>query len=88
MTAIFSVLFTVVFYEFLYPDYATETLDALQVQMERIGVPADKIKAKLEEKKAYYSTSTQSSFSFVGNLITGVAFTLLLSFFLKSNKKK
>lgn len=87
-TAIFSVVFTIIFYEFLYPNYVNETMEALQIKMEGVGVPVDKLNAKLEEKKAYYSTATQSFFSFIGNLITGVAFTLLLSFFLKSNTKK
>jgi len=87
VTAICSVVLTVVFYELMYPNYVAETIEALQIQMERIGVPVDKMNAELEEKKAYYSTATQSFFSFVGNLITGIAFTLLLSFFLKSNKK-
>lgn len=87
-TALFSVIFTIIFYELLYPNYVTETIDALRLKMESVGVPADKLNAKLEEKKAYFSTSKQSMFSFTGNLITGIAFTLLLSFFLKSSPKK
>ena len=87
-TAFFSVIFTILFYEFLYPNYVTETTDALRLKMESIGVPNDKLNTKLEEKIAYFSTPTQSMFSFIGNLITGIAFTLLLSFFLKSNYKK
>ncbi|NAS11851.1 DUF4199 domain-containing protein [Poritiphilus flavus] len=86
-TAIFSVVFTVIFYEILYPSYVIETLEALRLKMETAGVKADMLNAKLEEKAAYLSTSTQSFYAFVGNLITGLAFTLLLSFFLKSNTK-
>ncbi|SHG90787.1 Protein of unknown function [Flagellimonas flava] len=87
-TALFSVVLTIVFYELLYPSYVAETIEALKLKMEAMGVPTGKLIAKLEEKEAYFSTSSQSLFSFVGNLITGTAFTLLLSFFLKSNTKK
>jgi len=87
-TALFSVIFTILFYEFLYPNYVTETIDALRLKMESIGVPTDKLNVKLEEKEAYFRTSSQSLFSFIGNLISGIAFTLLLSFFLKSTTKK
>ncbi|GMN07386.1 hypothetical protein MTsPCn5_27750 [Croceitalea sp. MTPC5] len=87
-TAVFSVVFTIVFYELLYPTYAIETIDALKTKMEALGVPGDKINSKLEEREEYLSTATQSLFSFVGNLMTGTAFTLLLGFFLKSNTKK
>jgi len=52
-----------------------------------ISPPKRKIEEKLTERKAYYSTSNQSMYSFIGNFITGAAFTLLLSFFLKSNRK-
>ena len=56
--------------------------------MESVNVPKELVNEKLLEKETYYSTSVQSFYSFIGNLITGVAFTLLLSFFLKSNTKK
>lgn len=87
-TALFSVIFTVIFYELVYPTYVTEVIEALKLKMESTGVSSDKLYAKLAEKEAYYSTASQSLFSFIGNLITGIAFTLLLSFFLKSNAKK
>ncbi|MEO9871205.1 DUF4199 domain-containing protein [Ekhidna sp.] len=86
-TAAFSIVFTYVFYELLYPDYVSETLNATKMKMQEANVSAEKLEIKLLEKKKYYSTSVQSFYSFVGNLITGLAFTLLLSFFLKSNKK-
>lgn len=86
-TAIFSVLFTYLFYDILYPSYATETLEALKIKMESVNVPNEMMNEKLIEKKEYYSTSVQSFFSFIGNFITGTAFALLLSFFLKSNAK-
>ncbi|PRX53961.1 DUF4199 domain-containing protein [Flagellimonas meridianipacifica] len=87
-TAVFSVVFTIVFYELLYPSYVADTIEALRLKMESSGVPVEKLNAKLEEKEAYLSTSTQSMFSFIGNLITGGAFTLLLSFFLKTSKER
>ncbi len=87
-TAIFSVLFTYLFYELIYPDYVTELTAALQKKMELANIPKEKIIEKLVEIRAYYATSTQSIYSFIGNLITGTAFTLLLSFFLKTNRKK
>ncbi len=87
-TAIFSVIFTYLFYELLYPEYVAETLNALKIKMQDVNVPVEKLEAKLLEKQEYYSTPTQSFYSFVGNLITGIAFTLLLSFFLKSTNRK
>ena len=86
-TAIFSVLFTYLFYDVLYPDYVTELIASLKEQMENTGIAKDKISEKLTERKAYYHTGTQSMYSFMGNLITGGAFTLLLSFFLKTKTK-
>ena len=87
-TAVFSVLFTYLFYDVLYTNYVSETLEALKIKMESVNVPKELVNEKLLEKETYYSTSVQSFYSFIGNLITGVAFTLLLSFFLKSNTKK
>ena len=87
-TAIFSVIFTYIFYELLYPNYVVDTLNALKTQMQDANVPVEKLEAKLLEKQEYYRTSTQSFYSFIGNFITGSAFTLLLSFFLKSNNRK
>ncbi len=87
-TAIFSVIFTYIFYELLYTNYVADTLNALKEKMQDANVSSEKLETKLLEKKEYYSTSVQSFYSFVGNFITGSAFTLLLSFFLKSNNRK
>lgn len=87
-TAIFSVIFTYIFYELLYPNYVADILNALKTQMQNANVPVEKLEAKLLEKQEYYRTSMQSFYSFIGNFITGSAFTLLLSFFLKSNNRK
>ena len=86
-TAFFSVLFTVLFYEVLYPEFVSEFLAALKEKMELENIPKEKIEGKLIEMRGYYSTSNQSLFSFIGNFTTGAAFTLLLSFFLKNNRK-
>ncbi len=83
-TAIFSVVLTFLFYEIIYQNYATETLEALKIKMENANVPIEKLNLKLSEKSDYYSTPIQIFYSFKGNCITGIAFTLLLSFFLKS----
>lgn len=87
-TAVFSVLFTYLFYDVFYPNYVSEILEALKIKMDSVNVPKQMIDEKLLEKESYYSTLIQSFYSFIGNLITGVAFTLLLSFFLKSNSKR
>jgi hypothetical protein len=84
-TALFSIVLTYFFYEILYPDYVTEMLSSMQTKMQNLSLEPEKIQQKLAEKKEYYSTSVQSFYSFIGNLITGISFTLLLSFFLKSN---
>lgn len=86
-TALFSVVLTYLFYEILYPNYVTDTLSSMQTKMQRLNIEPEKIQQKLSEKKEYYNTSVQSFYSFIGNLITGISFTLLLSFFLKSNSK-
>ncbi len=87
-TAIFSVVFTYFFYEVLYPEYVTELLSAMKEKMNLLGIPKEKIDKKLAERTMYYSTTTQSTYSFIGNFITGIAFTFLLSFFLKTSKKR
>lgn len=87
-TAIFSVVFTYVFYELLYPEYVNELLTAMKEKMNLSGVSKERIDEKVNEKISYYSTTTQSGYSFIGNFITGMAFTLLLGFFLKTNKKQ
>jgi hypothetical protein len=86
-TAASSVVLTYLFYEILYPDYVPDTLSSLQTKMQSLNIEPEKLQQKLTEKKEYYSTSVQSFYSFVGNLITGISFTFLLSFFLKSNSK-
>ena len=86
-TALMSVLFTYLFYEIVCPNYVDTLLDALRSNMESVPLPKDKIDQKILERAAYYRTGTQSLYSFSGNLLTGITFTLLLSFFLKSQKK-
>ena len=86
-SAVFSVVLTYLFYEILYPNYVTDILSSLQAKMQSLNIEPEKLQQKLAEKKQYYGTSVQSFYSFVGNLITGISFTLLLSFFLKSNSK-
>lgn len=86
-TALFSVVLTYLFYEVLYPNYVSEMLSSLKIKMQSLNIEPLKIQQKLAEKKEYYNTSMQSFYSFIGNLITGISFTLLLSFFLKSNSK-
>jgi len=87
VTGIFSVIFTILFYEFLYPEYVNDLIVALREKMRLTGTPEGKIEEKLAEKMTYFSTSSQSTYSIVGNFITGVAFTFLLGFFLKTAKK-
>ena len=86
-TAIFSVVLTIIFYEVLYPGYVTDILNSLQTKMQKLNIEPENLQQKLAEKREYYSTSVQCFYSFIGNLITGISFTLLLSFFLKSNSK-
>jgi hypothetical protein len=57
------------------------------VVLQSKNVDPEKVQQKLTEKKEFYSTSVQSFYSFIDNLITGISFTLLLSLFLKSNPK-
>ena len=86
-TAFFSVLLTILFYEILYPEYVNELLTALKEKMELENIPKYRVEEKLAERKTYYRTSNQCLYSFIGNFTTGASFTLLLSFFLKTQRK-
>lgn len=83
-TAIFSVLFTIIFYELIYPNYNTDMTKVLTEKFSNSNLNNEEIFTKINEQTKYYNTYIQAQFSFVGNLITGIAFTLLLSLFLKS----
>lgn len=85
-TAIFSVLLTVLFYEVIYPDYNTDMTTILTEKLSKQHLGDLEVIEKINEQTKYYSTAIQAQFSFVGNLITGIAFSLILSLFLKSKK--
>ncbi len=87
-TAIFSVIFTIIFYELIYPGYMPELQQILIEKLDKTIFSQEEITEKIKEQTLYYSTWTQAKFSFIGNLITGMAFTLMLSLFLKSKAKK
>ncbi|NER15367.1 DUF4199 family protein [Leptobacterium flavescens] len=84
--AVFSVLFTIIFYELIYPSYNPEMTEVITAKMEALQLSTEEIREKVEEQTKYYSTSVQAKFSFVGNLITGLAFSVLISLFLKTRK--
>ena len=83
-TAIFSVLFTILFYELIYPDYNADMATVLTEKLTNQNLSEIERTEKINEQTKYYSTAMQAQFSFVGNLITGIAFSLILSLFLKS----
>lgn len=83
-TAIFSVLFTLIFYEMLYPNYNTDMTIVLNEKLSNQNLSEQEITEKINEQTTYYSTAMQAQFAFVGNLMTGIAFSLILSLFLKS----
>lgn len=83
-TAIFSVLFTLLFYEVIYPNYNAEMTTILTEKLSSQNLKKMETVEKINEQTKYYSTTMQAQFSFVGNLITGIAFSLILSLFLKS----
>ena len=87
-TAIFSVIFTIIFYEFMYPDYVVDMKKVLIEKLSSQDLSTEEISNKVLEQTKYYSTNMQAQFSFIGNLITGIAFTLLLSLILKTKKRK
>ncbi|MDW3194294.1 MAG: DUF4199 domain-containing protein [Cytophagales bacterium] len=87
-TAVFAVIFTILFYELIYPDYSNEMSAVVTEKLSNQGLDSVELQDKVKEQTKYYSTSIQAQFSFVGNLITGLAFTLILSLFLKSKKQK
>ncbi len=86
-TAIFAVIFTIIFYELMYPDYGEDMRKVITEKLSNKNLNPGEIATKVEEQTKYYSTAMQAQFSFVGNLITGLAFTLILSLFLKSKNK-
>ncbi|SIQ32756.1 DUF4199 domain-containing protein [Maribacter ulvicola] len=85
-TAFFSVLFTLLFYEIIYPNYNADMTVILTEKLSNQNLREAEMIEKINEQTKYYSTAMQAQFSFVGNLITGIAFSLLLSLFLKSKK--
>ena len=87
-TAIFSVLFTLIFYEIIYPDYNSEMTIVLTEKLTNQNLTDTEILQEINEQTKYYSTKMQAQFSFVGNLVTGSAFSFLISLFLKSKKDK
>ncbi len=87
-TAVFSVLLTIIFYESIYPDYNEDMTTVLTEKLSQQNLSTTELSKKIKEQTQYYSTFMQSQFAFVGNLITGIAFTLLLSLFLKSKSNK
>ncbi len=86
-TASFAVVLTVLFYELVYPDYGSDMETVIVEKLTNQNLESAEITAKVEEQTKYYSTLIQAQFSFVGNLISGLAFTLILSLFLKSKNK-
>lgn len=85
-TGIFSVLFTLLFYEIIYPSYNIDMTNILTDKLSKQNLSETEIIEKINEQTKYYTTTMQAQFSFVGNLITGLAFSLILSLFLKSKK--
>ncbi|WP_109301219.1 DUF4199 domain-containing protein [Aquimarina sp. AU474] len=85
-TAIFSALFTLLFYEVIYPNYNADMTTVLTEKLSNQNLNETEMIKKINEQTKYYSTTMQAQFSFVGNLITGIAFSLILSLFLKSKK--
>lgn len=88
LTAIFAVVFTIIFYELIYPEYNTDMTKVLTEKLSKQDLSETELSNKIKEQTQYYSTSMQAQFSFAGNLITGLAFSLVLSLFLKSKNTK
>ena len=86
--ALFSVVFTIIFYELMYSDYNADMTEVLTDKLSKQNLSTTELKSKIEEQTKYYSTAMQAQFAFVGNLITGLAFSLVLSLFLKSKKQQ
>lgn len=87
-TAVFAVVFTVIFYELLFPDYEMDMRNVLTEKLSKENLTETELQSKIEEQTRYYSTAIQAQFAFVGNLITGLAFSLILSLFLKTKNTK
>ena len=87
-TAVFAVIFTIIFYTLICPDYNKDMTDILTEKLSSQNLNPVEIEAKIKEQTQYYSTAMQAQFAFVGNLLTGLAFTLILSLFLKSKSSK
>lgn len=85
-TAVFAVLLTIVFYELIYPGYNTDMKRVLTEKLSKQNISETELTNKIEEQAKYYSTTMQAQFALVGNLITGIAFSLILGLFLKDKK--
>ncbi|RYV04182.1 hypothetical protein SOPP22_00090 [Shewanella sp. OPT22] len=86
--ALVSVVLTYLFYEVIYPSYTHDMIASMKQSMINNGVSGEALESKLAEQTKYYSTSLQAKFAFTGNLITGAAYTLLLSLLSKSKRVK
>lgn len=82
-SALVSVLFTYVFYELIYPDYRMLMLDKLEMTFESQNLEPGLIKTKLVEFSDYYSTRAQAAYTFLGHLVTGIFYSILLGVFMK-----
>ncbi|MCE7994717.1 MAG: DUF4199 domain-containing protein [Roseivirga sp.] len=87
-TAVFAAILTIGFYEMVYPSYNDDMVVVVTKKMQESGLHASELQEKVMEQKKYYSTAVQAQFAFIGNLITGLAFTTLLGLFLKTKSRK
>ncbi|TRX48707.1 DUF4199 domain-containing protein [Fulvivirga sp. M361] len=85
-TAIFGVIFTIIFYELIYPKYNQEMAEVITARLSNSPLSPEEINGKVAEQTQYYSTGIQAKFSFVGNLITGIAFSLVMGLFLRTKR--
>ncbi len=87
-TGLVGVVFTVIFYELIYPSYNQEMVEVIVSKMKGLDLTSEQIQQKVTEQTKYYSTSVQAKFSFIGNFITGIVFSLLLGLFLRTKRVK
>ena len=63
----------------MYPDYTAEMVASLEQSLQAAGTDPAAIDSEVSKTRSYFTTANQARYSFVGNLMSGLIFSLLSS---------
>ena len=81
--AVTGVIATIVLYELIFPTYATMMGEKVRVAMRVQSIDESIINEKVTTTIQYYGTMTQAKYAMLGNLTTGLFYSLVLAIFMK-----